>query len=55
MTYEDDIKCDNKEDVFDISEKTLLKTYKDIKDINCLTYNYNLDTAIVSSNIAMQV
>jgi len=48
MSYEDEVKCDNKDNIFDISDKSLLKTNKDIRDINCLTYNYKLDSAIVS-------
>jgi len=55
MSYEDEVKCDNKDNIFDISDKSLLKTNKDIRDINCLTYNYKLDSAIVSTDIDMQV
>ncbi len=55
MSYEDELKCDNKEEIYDISEKSLLKSNKKWKDIYCLTYNYDLDSAIVSTNIATQV
>jgi len=55
MSYQDEVKCENKEEIYDIDEKSLTKTGKVEKDIHCLTYNYNLDSAIVSRNIAMQV